>query len=56
MEISKFDKILAARQKGVAAERDKLDDSIDEMGMLRDNCDEAWNCLQDARDALSKLV
>ena len=55
-ETFEFDKKLAARQDGVAAERDKLDDAISEMETLRENCDTAWDCLQDARDALSQLV
>jgi len=41
---------------GVAAERDKLDELISEMQSLRDDCDDAYNALQDARDALSKMV
>ena len=41
---------------GVAIERDKLDELISEMEDLRENCDEAWDHLERARDALSEMV
>ena len=50
--ISEIDK----RMVGVAKERDKLDALISEISDLREDCDEAWDHLQRARDALSALV
>lgn len=47
---------IAARQKAVGLERDKLDNLIDELRSLREDCDEAYDALQTARDALSRLV
>jgi hypothetical protein len=44
------------RQDAVAKERDRLDDMICELEGLRDCSQRAWDCLQDARDALSELV
>ena len=44
------------RMKAVAEERDKLDAFISEVSDLREDCDEAWDHLQRARDALSELV
>ena len=40
----------------IAKDRDKLDDFIDELNSLRDDCDEAYDHLQRARDCLSELV
>ena len=42
--------------KQVALERDKLDDFIDELTGLKEDCDNAYNHLMDARDALSEMV
>lgn len=42
--------------KGVAEQRDKLDDAISDMEELREHCIEAYDDLQRARDALSRLV
>ena len=55
-QIIGWDKTLAKRQAGVAAERDKLDLALEEMTALRESCEEAWACIQQARDALSELV
>lgn len=44
------------RMKAVADERDKLDDLISDLESLKSDCEEAHNHLQDARDALSRLV
>jgi hypothetical protein len=40
----------------VGKERDSLDDFISDLGGLKDDCSEAYDALQDACDALSKLV
>ena len=50
-----FIKELKGIQKAVAKERDKLDDAISEMEMLKEDCAEAWDALQEAMDALSRL-
>jgi hypothetical protein len=47
---------IAKRQEAVGAERDKLDELICELGSLAADCDEAYDALQTARDALSRLV
>lgn len=44
------------RMDAVAKERDTLDEFISELNDLREDCDNAWECLQQARDALSELV
>lgn len=55
-QIEGWIKQLQKRMDGVAAERDKIDDALDELGMMKDTCDRAYENLQDARDALSELV
>jgi len=40
----------------VAKERDKLDDLIDTATSLKEDCDNAYDAMQQARDALSELV
>lgn len=52
----KIVKEIDKRMKGVAAERDKLDNLIADLSDLREDCDEAWDHLQHARDVLSELV
>ena len=47
---------ISGHMKAVAKERDSLDDTIGELGQLRDGCQTAWDDLQHARDALSELV
>ena len=44
------------RMQAVADERDKLDELIAELEHLKENCSEAHDSLQRARDALSELV
>ena len=44
------------RRDAVGKERDKLDEAIADLEGLRDTCQRAWDCLQDARDALSELA
>jgi hypothetical protein len=56
MKTAKWDGVLKKHQAKIAADRDALDESIAEMSELREDCDEAWHLLQDARDALSRLV
>ena len=52
--VAAFNQRLGTRQKYIGRERDKLDAIISNMEQLRDDCQEAWDCLQDARDALSR--
>ena len=40
----------------VGIERDKLDALIAESEDLREDCEEAWDHMQRARDALSEMV
>lgn len=47
---------IEAHMKAIAAERDKIDDTISELSQLKDNCDTAYDDLHHARDALSELV
>jgi chromosome segregation ATPase len=55
-EIKRIDVKLEREQKAVAKNRDNLDELINEVSMLRESCDRAWDALQSARDALSELV
>ncbi len=55
-QVKRWIKAIDVRQKGVAKERDKLDSMIEELEMLKDCCDRAFDSLTDARDALSELV
>ena len=47
---------IETRMKGVASERDKLDEMIGDLTSLKEDCENAYDCLQNARDALSELV
>jgi len=47
---------IVLHQNAIARERDNLDDTIDSMKSLSDDCAEAWDALELARDALSRLV
>ncbi len=47
---------IAKREEAVGKERDKLDELISELQSLRDDCEEAFDALQTARDALSRLL
>lgn len=55
-KLKKIQNELAVRMAAVALERDKLDEFISEFEELREDCDNAYDHLQDARDALSELV
>lgn len=56
MEYADVIKKIEEHMKAVAAERDKLDDTISELHQLRESCDTAYCDLHHARDALSELV
>jgi len=55
-KVREFMDEIEKKQKDVGKVRDQIDEMISEMGMLREDCVEAWDNLQDARDALSRLV
>lgn len=55
-EISGWIEKIDLRKESVGKERDKLDEAISELQMLREDCDEAFDALQTARDALSRMV
>lgn len=42
--------------KQVAKDRDKIDEFIQTLEQLREDCQDAFDSLTDARDALSRLV
>ena len=56
MTINNAIKQIQKRMDAVGKERDKLDDLISELEHLKWNCEEAYENLQRARDALSELV
>lgn len=49
-------KYIDKRMQALAAERDKLSTLIDDLSYLRDKCEEAYDNLERARDALSEVV
>ena len=49
-------KSIEKHKKAVAKVRDDLDDAISEMSQLEQNCEEAFDNLDRARDSLSELV
>jgi len=55
-QVTKWDKVLKKHQDAVAKQRDSLDDTLQELNMLRENCSQAWDDMQSARDHLSELV
>lgn len=54
--ITKAAKVIERQMNAVEKVRDKLDDDIDTLKSLREDCDEAYENLIAARDALSRLV
>lgn len=56
MTFKEMEKKVQKQMDAVAKQRDALDDDISEMEQLREDCREAYDNLQDARDALSRLV
>lgn len=55
-QITAWMKQIDKRKEAVGKERDKLDDLIGDLQSLKEDCDEAYDALQTARDALSRLV
>lgn len=49
-------KSIEKHMKQIGKDRDKLDEFIDELNGLREDCEHAYDCLQEARDALSEMV
>jgi predicted nucleic acid-binding Zn-ribbon protein len=56
MQLTDMIKQIDKRKNEVGKVRDSIDHLLDEMTALRDNCDEAYECLQRASDALSEQV
>ena len=56
MNAAKIVKGIDAKMAKVAKVRDELDDFIDTLTGLREGCNEAWENLHRARDALSEMV
>ena len=54
MKLSAIVRQIDKRRDAVGKERDRLDDMIGDLEALRETCNEAWDCLQRARDALSE--
>lgn len=54
--IDKTIKQLTIRQEGLAKERDKLRDLLDEISMNLENCEYAIECIETAVEKLSELV
>ena len=55
-QINSIMKKIEKHRDAVARDRDALDNAIAELEGLRGTCDEAWDNLQRARDALSELA
>lgn len=49
-------KAIEKHQKAIAKERDSLDKLIDDLQTFRDDCQDAWESLGYAREALSRQV
>jgi prefoldin subunit 5 len=47
---------IKAQMGKIAENRDSLDEMISELESLKEDCNEAYEHLMDARDALSRLV
>ena len=56
MDFKKIIKELEVRQAAVGAERDKLQDYIDELEGLKETCDRAYDSIYEAISALSELA
>lgn len=56
MEFKSIIKQIEKRRDAVGKERDKIDEMISELESLSESCDNAWHCLQEARDRLSEYV
>ena len=55
-QINSWMKKLQKHEAAVSKERDKLQDTIDELEALKEACDRALYSIQEAIDALSELV
>lgn len=56
LSLAAFIRRLEKQMTAIGVERDKLDDLISEASELLEDCNEAKDNLQRARDALSELV
>lgn len=55
-KLQSITKSIEKHMERIAADRDKLDDFIDTLQALKEDCDNAYDALITARDALSELV
>ena len=55
-EAKRIQAMIEKHMKAVGQRRDKLDEAIGELEDLRNVCQNAYDALWDARDALSELV
>jgi len=55
-EHAAIDRTISFHQIRIGVERDSLDNAIATLEQLKEDCEEAWDALQEARDALSRLV
>ncbi len=55
-QYAKIVKNIEKHMNQIGKERDSLDDMIDQLNSLKEDCEQAWDCLQEARDALSRMV
>ena len=56
MNIKQIDKQMQKHMEAVAKSRDDLDEFIATLTDLREDCGDAWDHMERARDALSDLV
>lgn len=56
MRVDRLTKLIDKRMIAIGNERDKVDDLISELQGMRYDLEEALEHLEDARDALSRLV
>ncbi len=55
-KIQSITKNIEKHMAKIAQDRDKLDDFIDTLTALKEDCDNAYDNLVDARDSLSELL
>jgi len=54
--LQKWNRKLAEHQKAIMKERNSLAHTIQECESLKSDCDEAWDALDTAREALRRMV
>ena len=56
LKLKEFIEEVKIRMESIGNERDKINELIVEMSELKENCDDALDSLENARDSLSELV